>query len=116
MDEPKPDPAQQARIGEVRRMIVDTLARCGPRLAGHRVVLFGSRAKGTAAPRSDFDIGVDGAEPLPLADFFAVEDALEALPTLYRIDWVDLRRVSPEFRERALEGAELIYEPTLDTH
>lgn len=34
------------------------------RLAGHRVVLFGSRARGDAKPRSDFDIAVVGATPL----------------------------------------------------
>jgi predicted nucleotidyltransferase len=115
MREPLSRQTDTARIGEVRRMIADALVACAPRLAGHRVVLFGSRARGTAGPRSDFDLGVDGAEPLPLVDFFEVEDALESLPTLYRIDWVDLRRVSPEFRERALRHVETIYEPALDT-
>ena len=40
--------------------------------------------------------------PLPLEVFYQVEDALDELPMLYRIDWVDLNNVSPDFRESAL--------------
>lgn len=39
-------------------------------LRGHRVVLFGSRASGSARERSDFDIGVMGDRPLPLKTFY----------------------------------------------
>jgi hypothetical protein len=39
-----------------------------------------------------------------------VRDALEELPTLYSIDWVDLERVSPQFRQYALAAARPLYE------
>jgi predicted nucleotidyltransferase len=110
----QPETAQEKRAEEVKRMLAEALRACAPRLRGHRVVLFGSRARGDARPRSDFDIGVDGGQPLPLPDFYAVEDTLDALPTLYKIDWVDLCRVSPEFRARALQHTETLYEPPLD--
>lgn len=49
------------------------------------VILFGSRAKGTARERSDFDIAVSGVE-----QFDSLEEELEELPTLYKIDLVNL--------------------------
>ena len=49
------------------------------------VILFGSRAKGTHTPRSDFDIAVSGVENID-----ALREALDDIPTLYKIDLVDL--------------------------
>lgn len=103
-------PSAAPREDEVRRMLRDLMLKSRGRLAGHRVVLFGSRARGDARPRSDFDLGVVGETPLPLADFYALADQLEVLPTLYRIDWVDLARTSETFRRAALEHAEVIFE------
>ncbi len=80
------------------------------RLQGYKVVLFGSRATGRARERSDYDLGVVGDVPLPLEDFYAIEDTMEALPTLYRIDWVDLMRTDERFRARVLKEAETLYE------
>ena len=77
-------------------------------LRGYRVFLFGSRTSGTARDRSDFDVGVLGDTPLPLATFYKMEDLFEEIPTLYRIDWVDLNRVSPEFCREALKQTEVL--------
>lgn len=106
LDTPRKHPRDQ----EIRAMIVATLRANAHRLGGHKVVLFGSRAQGNARSRSDFDLGVVGDTPLPLVDFFAIEDMLDALPTLYRIDWVDFARVGERFRTQALKKAEVIYE------
>jgi predicted nucleotidyltransferase len=78
-------------------------------LQGHRVVLFGSRASGDARERSDFDVGVLGDHPLPLKVFFRMEDLFDEIDTLYKIDWVDLNRVSPEFHREALKKMEALY-------
>lgn len=91
-------------------MIAEVMVRNATRLRGHRVFLFGSRATGDAKSHSDFDIGVIGDKPLPLAAFFAIEDQLDDLPTLYKIDWVDFNRVSPRFRERATQQMEVVHE------
>ncbi|MDX1252631.1 MAG: nucleotidyltransferase domain-containing protein [Gammaproteobacteria bacterium] len=91
-------------------MLIQVMRANTNRLGGRRVVLFGSRAQGKAKSRSDFDLGVVGDTPLPLADFVAIEDMLDELPTLYRIDWVDLARVSERFRSQALQKAEVIHE------
>ena len=50
-----------------------------------QVILFGSRAKGTAMMRSDIDIAVSGVR-----DFYDLEDKLEQIETLYSIDVVDM--------------------------
>ncbi len=90
-------------------MAQECLRAAAGQLAGYRVVLFGSRATGRATARSDFDLGVVGDSPLPLARFYHVGDRLQALPTLYTIDWVDLNRVSPAFRRRALAEGRLVH-------
>jgi predicted nucleotidyltransferase len=97
------------REAEIKEQIADVMRRNAERLRGHRVFLFGSRAEGKARPHSDFDIGVLGDEPLPLNDFYAIEDQLDDLPTLYKIDWVDFNRASPRFRERAARRIEVLH-------
>lgn len=49
------------------------------------VYLFGSRAKQTALKRSDIDIAVSG-----LQDTDALQEELDSIPTLYKIDLVNL--------------------------
>jgi predicted nucleotidyltransferase len=78
-------------------------------LKGYKVWIFGSRARGTEGPRSYYDIGVLGASPLDLALFFELQDALDALPTLYSIDWVDLNRASQSLRDQALKEGRILY-------
>ena len=50
-----------------------------------KVILFGSRARGSHTERSDIDIAVSGVK-----DFSALEEEIEMLPTLYKIDTVNL--------------------------
>jgi predicted nucleotidyltransferase len=100
----------RTREHEIREMLVDLFRQHKQRLKGHRVVLFGSRAQERAHLRSDFDLGVVGDEPLPLEDFFALEEALDALPTLYRFDWVDMARADEDFRPSALQHAEVLFD------
>lgn len=49
------------------------------------MILYGSRAKGTARECSDIDIAVTGAE-----DFDILVEKVEELPTLYSIDLVNM--------------------------
>jgi glycine betaine/choline ABC-type transport system substrate-binding protein len=44
-----------------------------------------------------------------LALFFELQDALDALLTLYSIDWVDLNRASQSLREQALKEGRILY-------
>ena len=98
------------REAEILQMLKDLFARRQADLAKHRVLLFGSRARGNAKLRSDFDLAVDGVESLPLKSFFGIAEDLENLPTLYSFDWVDLTKTNSRFREEALKSARVIYE------
>ena len=49
------------------------------------IILFGSRAKGTALERSDIDIAVSGVN-----DFDALEEEIEEIQTLYTVDLLNM--------------------------
>lgn len=49
------------------------------------IILFGSRAKGTAQSKSDIDIAVSGVTKLE-----DLKEEIADLPTLYSVDLVDL--------------------------
>ena len=68
-------------LEEVFQKITEICRRNG----ASRVILFGSRAKGTARDRSDIDIAVCG-----VSDMEKLQEEIEDIPTLYTIDLVDL--------------------------
>ncbi|MFY9462990.1 MAG: nucleotidyltransferase domain-containing protein [Candidatus Sungiibacteriota bacterium] len=77
-------------------------------LAKYRVFFFGSRVSGKGTDRSDINVGIEGPDEIPYDDLFAMRGAVERLPTLYKIDIVDFRRASGDFREVALQHTEFI--------
>ena len=97
------------REDEIKKMLRSCFREFKKELAGRKVILFGSRADGTARDRSDFDIGIVGPGPLPLKTFFRIEDRLDNLDTLYKLDWVDLNRADELFRDEALKHVEVLY-------
>jgi len=97
------------REDEVKRMVRSCFREFKRELEARKVVLFGSRADGTARDRSDFDIGIVGSTPLPQRVFFKIEDRLDRLNTLYKLDWIDLNRADPSFRNEALKYTEVLY-------
>jgi predicted nucleotidyltransferase len=94
------DPADAAKYAAlvIRRHLPDP---------AYRIFLFGSRATGSAAERSDIDIGIEGPAPLPHAAITAIHDELGEAPTLYTIDVVDFRRVPEKFRRVAQQRISL---------
>jgi len=76
----------------------------------YRLYLFGSRARGDATSRSDYDFGVQADGPLELATLARIRADLEDLPVLQRIDVVDLTAATPEFVHRALEHSQVLDE------
>ena len=70
--------------------------------AGYQAVLFGSRATGQARPRSDWDIGLMGPQPLRSRIIGDIREELEDMRTLHTFDLVDLTTVPAYFRKIAL--------------
>lgn len=66
-----------------------------------QLFLFGSRVNGNSSERSDIDIGFLGEE-LPFKEKLKIEEEIERLPTLNKIDFVDFSQTSSEFKEYAL--------------
>lgn len=65
--------------------IIEKIVEICQKYSADQVILFGSRAKGTALDRSDIDIAVSGVE-----DFGTMQEEAEMLPTLFKIDIVNL--------------------------
>lgn len=78
------------------------------RLRPQRVILFGSRARGDAAPNSDYDLAID-APGLPEKEWARfVLDARESFGALLPLDLMRLDEAPPELREHVeREGIEL---------
>lgn len=100
------------REQEILGWITTGIRRFGAELHGYKIVLFGSRAHGHPKSRSDFDIGIIGKHPVTLSTFFKIDSFLNELPTLYKIDWVDLNRADEAVRNNALKDVKVLYEQT----
>lgn len=74
----------------------------------YKVYLFGSWARGDAQPTSDVDIGILGKDPIPWEIMYRIRGEVEAIPTLRRIDVVDLNAKETSFKESVLRAAILI--------
>ena len=65
--------------------VISRVAELCRQYDAQKVILYGSRAKGTALERSDIDIAVSGVE-----DCDTLSDAVEGLPTLYSVELLSL--------------------------
>lgn len=65
--------------------VISQVAGLCRKYSAKEVILYGSRAKGTARERSDIDIAVSGAE-----NFDILVEKIEELPTLYSVDLVNM--------------------------
>jgi predicted nucleotidyltransferase len=96
------------RPGEMK-----TEAMLAARLAAHpevrRVILFGSRARGTAAERADVDLAIEapGASARQWLDLLA---ELDDAPTLLSIDAVRLEEAPAPLRSRIAAEGRVLYE------
>jgi len=65
--------------------------------AGVEVLVFGSRARGSAKRFSDLDLALKGAGPLDPDLLNRLADAFETSALPWRVDLVDYHRLTPEF-------------------
>ena len=84
-------------LEDVRRIVLDVVSE-----KKGRVYLFGSWARGEATRLSDIDVAIDPHATLPRGMLAQLRERLEESHVPYRVDVVDLTRMSPEFRQRVL--------------
>lgn len=65
--------------------VISEVAKLCRNFHAKEVILYGSRAKGTARERSDIDIAVTGVKK-----FDILEEKIEELPTLYSVDLLNM--------------------------
>jgi len=82
----------------VSKIVVDELS------GNYRLFLFGSRATGHHHEKSDIDIGILFDGVITAKQMQNIQDKLEAIPTLLKIDFVDFSSVGDTFRQMALEN------------
>lgn len=87
--------------------VYEQIAQMAREHGARRVLLFGSRARGTNHPKSDIDLAVEGC-----ADFLGLEEALqEDLWSLLQVDVVNLDEpVSDELRREIARDGRVLYE------
>jgi|CXWL01.1.fsa_nt_gi type I restriction enzyme S subunit len=74
----------------------------------YRLVVFGSRAAGTAQPTSDLDIGIEGPTPVPRHLLAHLREEIKETPLLYKVDIIDLTTASDAFKRLARKDAKPI--------
>ena len=79
------------------------------RLNPPRIILFGSRAKGTARYGSDFDFALEMPKPDALL-CRRIWDDIEVYSGLYGIDLVFLEDVGKDFKKLVLNTGKIVYE------
>lgn len=79
---------------EIKRIVSEHLD-----MRDHEVFFFGSRITGDSTERSDIDVGIEGPEPVPSAVMFKIQEEVDEIPTLYKIEVVDFKVVSDDFKK-----------------
>lgn len=87
-------------IAEIKEKVVDIMR---DELAGlpYKAFFFGSRVSGTASPRSDLDLGIEGQTRVPPEILRTIKARIDSLRTLYMVDVVDFFGASEDFKKVA---------------
>jgi CRISPR-associated protein Cmr1 len=99
-------PQLSRRKKSLEQLIIEAIIK---RSKPHRIFLFGSRARGDAQERADYDIAIDD-ETLTPAILAQIRADVEELPTLLSIDIVWMNRANAVLRERILSEGKILYE------
>jgi len=87
--------------------VVGVIRRYLPR-EEFEIVLFGSWARGNAQETSDIDIGLMGPEAVDEMLLLRIREEINSIPTLRRIDVIDLNKADNEFRREVLSYAQTL--------
>ncbi len=93
------------REDNIYKSILEILIR---ELNPHNVIMFGSRAKETANPSSDFDFAIDCDSKLNGLKR-KVLDAIDKISGLYTVDIIYLDEVDEGFKDIILKTGKVVY-------
>ena len=68
-----------------------------------RVLVYGSRARGTAKNTSDLDLALDAGAPVPADKVLQLQNLFACSYLPFRVDVVDLNTVTDDFRAHILK-------------
>jgi predicted nucleotidyltransferase len=94
-------------IQPILKRIVQVIRRYLPD-DSHRILLFGSWATLEAAPTSDIDIAIAGATAVDPAVMSEIHEEIDKLPTLRKIQIIDVQHVHDWFRDRILSKGQVL--------
>lgn len=94
------------RENEILNKVVEILKKY---ISPNKIILFGSRAKQRFCRHSDFDIAVD-KEKLDIRTERTINEEIEKISGLYKVDIVFLNSVDNSFKNIILKTGEIIYE------
>jgi predicted nucleotidyltransferase len=92
---------------DVLEEVVSTIRGASPRV--EKIILFGSRARADAHPRSDVDVAV-ACPQASEREWLDICEAVEDVPTLLSIDLIRLETAANSLRERILREGRSLYE------
>ena len=82
--------------------VIEEVADLCRQFQAKKVILYGSRAKGTARERSDIDIAVSGVD-----NFELLVEKVEELPTLYSVNMVNMDTCRNQLEDIRQYGREI---------
>jgi uncharacterized protein len=74
-----------------------------------KLILFGSRGKGTDSFNSDYDIAID-ADPINFTEKRILKEKIESVTGLHKIDLVFLKEADNGFKNIIIKTGKIIYE------
>jgi len=74
----------------------------------YRIMLFGSWATLESLSTSDIDVAILGDDPVHDLAMVRIREEIDRLPTLRKVDVVDLWTVEDRFRKNVMEHAEIL--------
>ena len=95
---------------EILTKVEEILRRRLPEDFHGKVFLFGSRAAGTGEDWSDFEIGIEGDEPVPPGTMREIHWETDGLPILHTVAVMDFAGMSGEFVRVAKEHTRVLFE------
>jgi predicted nucleotidyltransferase len=72
----------------------------------YKAFIFGSQANKSALKRSDIDVGIISDEEIPAYKLSKINEAIENLPMLFKVDLVNFKEVDKKFSSIAMQNVE----------